>query len=91
MSCIHNAFLAEFKVQVSYRGDSDYELGLVSDEGGESLHTRASGNIQLEEVVAGTTSLKLNGLLKDRRVSANIAVVEDQVHIFNKVMREREG
>ena len=74
-------YSAEFKVQVEYSGDGEYSL-----TSGGLTGVQASGIIEQEQGVGiRAQSLKLVGVVQDSRVSANVAVVGDMVHIFTKV------
>ena len=72
---------SEFRVHVRYENKGSYLLS--SEDGSVDIH--ASGSITQEEgEAAGTWSLRLVGVVQDAIVSANVAVVGDQVHIFTK-------
>ena len=71
----------EFKVQASYRGEGEYTLALDGED-----CTPASGNIRWEGLGAeGARSLKLRGSIGDHQVSADVATVNDTIHIFTRV------
>lgn len=65
---------------MSYEGERNYLLTLE-----DGLTTRASGHLRQEGGMEAP-SLKLEGVLQDSQVSANVAVVGDVVHIFTKAI-----
>lgn len=74
-------FPPEFTVNASYRGQGQYLLS-VKEGGGMS----AVGQLEWEGQGGGARqSLKLRGTIGDRQVLADVAVVEDTIHIFTRV------
>ena len=74
-----------FRVRASYHGEGEYTLAVVSEEGEDSCSVMASGQLHWEEK-RGVHALKLKGVVNDRQVVANVAVIGDNIHLFNKVL-----
>lgn len=59
--------------------------GLTVEEGGSRTSVTAAGRLEWEEEEGGAKSLRLQGVVGDHQVSANVAVVADTIHIFARV------
>ena len=77
----HTFSTSEFSVSASYRGQGQYHLSVEEGEG-----VSAAGRLEWEGQEGGAgRSLRLRGTIGDRQVSADVAVVEETIHVFTRV------
>lgn len=80
---------ADFEVMVEYRDDGEYTLTAVGEEGKAGTPTPASCWVEAEGEEEGAEpdgdNLVMTGFLGEKRVVANIATVDNKLHIFTNV------
>ena len=86
-------FIADFEVVVEYRDNGEYTLTAIGDEGKAGTPVQASCWAEEEVVAEGEeegaeldgNNLVMTGFLGEKRVVANIATVDNKLHIFTNV------
>ena len=73
----------DFEVMVEYRDNGEYTLTAVTEEGKMATPVQASCRVEEEEGL--DSNLVMTGFLEEKRVVANIATVDDKLHIFTSV------
>ena len=71
---------------VEYRGSDGYVLTALSEEGKSGASLQAS--CQLQEGAGHSGNLAMTGFLGEKRVSANVTTVGDQLHVFTSVSKK---
>ena len=84
--------VADFEVMVEYRDNDEYTLTAIGEEGKAGTPVQAScwaeeGAVEGEEEGAELDgdNLVMTGFLGEKRVVANIATVDNKLHIFTNV------
>ena len=86
-------YIADFEVVVEYRDNGEYTLMAIGEEGKVGTPVQASCWAEEEVVAEGEDegaeldgdNLVMTGFLGEKRVVANIATVDNKLHIFTNV------